>query len=93
MQATGVSSGAPVPEGVARMTFDGGAVSDDEANSWEASLTESDGSAGRDDYYDEEDDEESPSPRKGQLDASPAKEETKQEEEVNEEEEEDDAGG
>ena len=29
-------------------------MSDDEANSWEDSLTESDGSAGRDDYYDEE---------------------------------------
>ena len=63
-----MSSGAPpVPPGLnARMTFDGGAVSDDEANSWEDSLTESDGSAGRDDYYDQEDyDEEvSPSPKK-----------------------------
>ena len=47
------------------MIFDGGAVSDDEANSWEDSLTESDGSAGCDDYYDEEDnDPDSPSPIK-----------------------------
>ena len=45
------------------MTFDGGAVSDDEDNSWEDSVSDSDGSAGRDDYYDQEDyDEESPSP-------------------------------
>ena len=63
-QATGVSSGVvPVPGLGARMTFDGGVVSDDEDNSWEDSVSDSDGSVGREDYYDQEDyDEESPSP-------------------------------
>ena len=57
------------------MTFDGGAVSDDEANSWEDSLTDQDGSAGCDDYYDQEDyDEESPSPMKASEAASPREE-------------------
>ena len=48
------------------MTFDGGEISDDEANSWEDSISESDGSLRNDEYYDQEDyDEEvSPSPRK-----------------------------
>lgn len=48
------------------MTFDGGAaISDDEVNSWEDEVSESDGSLRGDDYYDQEDyDEESPSPRK-----------------------------
>ena len=61
-QATGVSSGmAPVAGLGARMTFDGDEMSDDEANSWEDSLSENDGSAGCDDYYDQEDyGEESP---------------------------------
>ena len=59
-----------VVPGAAKMTFDGGALSDDEANSWEDSVSESDGSVrggGGDDYYDQEDyDDEagSPSPRK-----------------------------
>ena len=53
------ASGAP-------KIFDGGPNSDDEANSWEEELTESDGSHRGDDYYDQEDydDETSPSPRK-----------------------------
>ena len=35
------------------MTFDGGgAISDDEVNSWEDSVSESDGSLRGDDYYD-----------------------------------------
>ena len=48
------------------MTFDGGGLSDDEANSWEDSVSESEGSLRGDDYYDQEDydDEVSPSPRK-----------------------------
>jgi len=47
------------------MTFDGGALSDDEANSWDEDI--SDGSDGSEHgYYDEEDEDEegSPSPRK-----------------------------
>ena len=62
-----MTSGAPLTNGpAARMTFDGGAVSDDEVNSWEDSVSESDGSVRGDNYYDEEDydDEVSPSPRK-----------------------------
>ena len=40
-QATGVSSGmAPVPGLGARMTFDGDEMSDDEANSWDDSLSD-----------------------------------------------------
>ena len=35
------------------MTFDGGAaISDDEVNSWDESMTESEGSLRGDDYYD-----------------------------------------
>ena len=40
----------------AHMTFDGDGISDDEANSWEDDLSESD------DYYDEEDEVEEASP-------------------------------
>ena len=48
------------------MTFDGGGLSDDEVNSWEDSVSDSEGSGKGDDYYDQEDydDEVSPSPRK-----------------------------
>ena len=47
------------------MVFDDGAgLSDDEANSWEDSVSESEGSLGGDDYDPEDYDEESPSPRK-----------------------------
>ena len=51
------------------MTFDGGALSDDEANSWDEDV--SDGSDGSEHgYYDEEDEDEegSPSPRKNDND-------------------------
>ena len=80
---TGISSGAPIV--CARMIVDGGALSDDEDNSWDEELSESDGSQ-KDDYGEEEYDEEvSPSPVK-------AKEEEKVAvagEELDEEEEED----
>ena len=63
---------------MARMTFDGGAISDDEANSWEDSVSESEGSLRGDNYYDEEDyDEESPSPRKPGASLGSPHEETK----------------
>ena len=63
---------------MARMTFDGGAISDDEANSWEDSVSESEGSLRGDDYYDQEDyDEESPSPRKPGATLGSPHEETK----------------
>ena len=68
---------------MARMTFDGGAISDDEANSWEDSVSESEGSLRGDDYYDQEDyDEESPSPHKP---GSPHEETKTQEQAVTEE--------
>lgn len=46
------------------MVFDDGGLSDEEANSWEDSVSESEGSLGGDDYDDEDYDAESPSPRK-----------------------------
>lgn len=49
------------------MTFAGGGLSDEEANSWEDELSESEESG--DNYYDEEDEyeEASPSPKKGKI--------------------------
>mgnify|MGYP000965331428 CR=1 FL=1 len=44
------------------MTFDGGAISDDEANSWEDEVSESEGSVRGDDYYDEEEEEDTEKP-------------------------------
>ena len=59
---TGISSGAPIVG--ARMIVDGGALSDDEDNSWEEELSDSEGSQ-KDEYGEEEYDEEvSPSPVK-----------------------------
>ena len=57
-----MSSGAPGGGPVANMTFDGGALSDEEANSWEDDVSDTDGSDRE--YYDEEDDDDeiSPSP-------------------------------
>lgn len=50
------------------MALDGGAISDDEANSWDEEVSESDGGSGRggggDDYYDQEDYDEEASPAK-----------------------------
>ena len=59
-------------------------MSDDEVNSWEDSVSESDGSVRGDNYYDEEDydDEVSPSPRKEREEKKCEEEE---EEEVDEE--------
>ena len=64
-QATGASSGAPLVGGAVKMTFDGDGISDDEANSWEDSVSESEGSVrGDGEYYDEEEDEDEASPAK-----------------------------
>ena len=49
---------APQVGGVVEMTFDGDGINDDEANSWEDSVSESEGSViGDVEYYDEEKDE------------------------------------
>ena len=71
----------------ARIALDGGAISDDEANSWDEDLSESGGSNRGEDYYDQEDYDEEVSPTR--------KEETKgaSGEDYGSEDEEDGVGG